>query len=310
MGLIITALSLALSIRDFVLDPQERNKALRDYIPPLPWYWWVIGGVLCLMVLALEGAYRVHRNEYAKLVAKYTKFTSRHREKLRELKKEYQLNEIQTNLRKLRGANNYNATSPPLPMTASTTTGVPVLELMQPRTIHRWIDSTTEKFEIEEEMSNQAPRRGMEAVNIALARFRYKPATGIDPFIHVRAHIHFSCTKNSDTEDNDGVWWQEQDREKEFHVGDTHDLIIACALPVKNETETPMFFQYGYKTKPYTSGGGRFLAPLMDVLPEAEYHVTIDLVLLYMNEIVDTPTFSYLLKFDGKYIPILTQLEA
>ncbi len=95
MAIIIAAFTLFLSIRDGVLGPQDRERwyALK-YIPQLSWYWWVVIGVFGLLLLALEGAYRAHKGENWKLLKK-------HKEKIGEIKREYQQKEIQDNLREL-----------------------------------------------------------------------------------------------------------------------------------------------------------------------------------------------------------------
>src|SRR5438128_2647204 len=88
MGVTIAVLTLGLSIRDAVLDPKYRDRFLLKYVPELPWHWWLVIGTLGFLMLAMEGAYRFHGNMKSKLFGK-------HRQRIKEIRAENQLQLIQ-----------------------------------------------------------------------------------------------------------------------------------------------------------------------------------------------------------------------
>ena len=71
LSITITTLSLFLGLRDGVFPPQYRDRFLWKYIPYLPWYWWVLGGLALLILLILERAYRIYDEERSKLITSY-----------------------------------------------------------------------------------------------------------------------------------------------------------------------------------------------------------------------------------------------
>ena len=71
LGTLITVFTVALIIRDGVLDPGKRDWVLLKFIPSLPWYWWAITGLTALLYLVLEGAYAEHKAELANYRKRY-----------------------------------------------------------------------------------------------------------------------------------------------------------------------------------------------------------------------------------------------
>lgn len=82
MGITVSAFTILLILRDAVLDPKYRDWFLLKYIPNWPWYVWTIIGVTALSLLALEGAYGVHKTELAT-------FKKRYKTRVTTLKKDY-----------------------------------------------------------------------------------------------------------------------------------------------------------------------------------------------------------------------------
>jgi hypothetical protein len=72
MIIITASLALFLSIRDGIIDPQSRDKFyLLNFIPQLSWYWWVIIALFLLLVLMMEGAYRISESKRLDLKRRY-----------------------------------------------------------------------------------------------------------------------------------------------------------------------------------------------------------------------------------------------
>jgi hypothetical protein len=94
MGIFVAFFTLALIVRDGVLNPQYRDQFLLRYIPELPWHWWLVAGTLCFLLLAMEGAYRFHGSTKSRLFHK-------HRERVKEVRADHQMREIQANAARL-----------------------------------------------------------------------------------------------------------------------------------------------------------------------------------------------------------------
>src|SRR6201989_3044838 len=55
--LILSAIGIT---RDVLLPPENRNWYALKYFPNLPWYWWVIGILIGLLIFLEETNFRAH----------------------------------------------------------------------------------------------------------------------------------------------------------------------------------------------------------------------------------------------------------
>jgi hypothetical protein len=68
-------------IRDVVLAPENRNWYLLKYIPNWPWYWWVVGILIGLLIFLEETNYRANKASLREQKLKHIERMARSRER-------------------------------------------------------------------------------------------------------------------------------------------------------------------------------------------------------------------------------------
>lgn len=214
VSILITAFTILLIIRDGVVDPKNRDWFLLKFVPNLPWYWWLVIGVLCLLFLALEGAYDVHKSENAKLLSK-------HRQRVRQLEEKFRVGEIHANTLELVAATRGGAQPTKQKKVAQNNS----IEHKARLTV---LDCDAFGFEL-------SPRGMISKANkdskVAVVEFYRETDDTSHSWIEVRAHIEFyDLEGNRLARVNDGFWHKEHEELTQlakFKVGDSRSLVIA-----------------------------------------------------------------------------------
>jgi hypothetical protein len=167
----------------------------------------------------------------------------------------------------------------------------PHIEYRSYRIIRLPIDITNNNLG-EEQFIEQYLSERQSIVLAILVRFYYRPDSNVPSWIDVKPHVFFQGKWDV----FDAVWYRTENEYRTFETGKAYELIVALVSLDRDD----LLLTYEHDRKPLenTFGQSDFFVPNITPLEGKEFHVLIELVCKWSDNVIAKPSFRFRLVLD------------